>query len=191
MELAVRSAMVKLFVSDIDGCLAQPYHPLDLAQFGTLAGYIQAAGLPLSHPDFPSFSICTGRPFPYAEAIAQALGVQAPLIFESGGGMYNPKTGKISWNPGFTADLQEQVDVVKHWMVSELVPGSAMNYDYAKRTQPGVPVGRHPLLDGIIQECIIRAILRLRRQRRHMAKPQDEYHQYRERRSLHQVVSAE
>ena len=51
--------MIKLFVTDIDGCLAEPYEPYDLEALSTLRRLADGAQGPA-----PALSICSGRPYP-------------------------------------------------------------------------------------------------------------------------------
>ncbi|MGA1495494.1 MAG: HAD family phosphatase, partial [Rhodothermales bacterium] len=69
--------MTKLFVSDIDGCLAMPYEPFRMDRMRALMGRIHASGS-------PAFSLCSGRAYAYVEAMTQLLGLRVPTLFESG-----------------------------------------------------------------------------------------------------------
>ncbi len=51
--------MIRLFVSDIDGCLAEPYRPYDLQRFDALAGFVRTSGVLLDDGPLPA---PTGRP---------------------------------------------------------------------------------------------------------------------------------
>lgn len=129
--------MIGLFVSDIDGCLAEPYQPFDLEGFKTLRDYAAS-------PDetVPAFSLCSGRSYAYVEAMTQALGLTVPVLFESGGGMFDPIAAQLIWNPGFTTDVEVQLQAVRHYMAQTCLPDTAMSLDYGKRTQAGL-VGPH------------------------------------------------
>lgn len=135
--------MIKLFVSDIDGCLSEPYQPVVLPLLVKLAALVDEGQGIDEHQEIPAFSLCSGRPFPYVECVAQMLGVSQPVLFESGGGMFNPITAKVSWSPYLTDEVRREVDEVASWMVKDCVPGSSMIFDYAKRTQAGV-IGPDP-----------------------------------------------
>ena len=137
--------MIKLFVSDIDGCLSEPYDRMDLPAIVQLAEHVRLGATPGGK--HPAFSICSGRPFPYVECISQLLGVNTPVLFESGGGLFDPSTAAVSWSPRLTADIRKQIDEVSAWMIRDGIPGTSMIYDYAKRTQAGV-IG--PIHDEIV-----------------------------------------
>ena len=122
--------MVRLFISDIDGCLAAPYEPYDLPRLATLADAAAAAR--------PVLSLLSGRAFPYVEAMTQLLRLRAPVAFESGGGVFWREEARIEWNPAFTPDVEAQIADVRAWMHSDLLPALPVHYDYGKRTQAGV-----------------------------------------------------
>lgn len=130
--------MIKLFVTDIDGCLAQPYQPYDLVGFATLRRFVDDAGLPTEEHPTPAVSICSGRPYPYVEAMTQALGLTVPVLFEGGGGRFDPVAAQTTWNPRLTDEIEAEIEEVRHWFVTECVPGTKMSIDHAKRTQAGV-----------------------------------------------------
>jgi HAD superfamily hydrolase (TIGR01484 family) len=130
--------MIKLFVTDIDGCLATPYEPYDLEGLATLRRLAAEAGAPAeSHPT-PAVSVCSGRPYPYVEAITQALGLSVPVLFEGGGGRFDPVAAQTTWTPTLTDEVEAEIEKVRHWFVTECVPGTKMSIDHAKRTQAGI-----------------------------------------------------
>lgn len=130
--------MIRLFVSDIDGCLAEAYRPYDLAGFGELAGFIAEAPTLDGARRAPAFSICSGRPYSYVEAVTQALGVRLPVLFESGGGMFDPVRASVRWHPALTAALEADLEVLRRWFREAVVPGTSMMLDFGKRTQAGI-----------------------------------------------------
>lgn len=130
--------MIRLFISDIDGCLAEPYQPFALDRFQELAQLACQAGQPGDHPVLPAFSICSGRPYPYVEAVTQALGVQVPVLFEAGAGMFDPRAASVRWHPAFTEELAEQVEALRRWMVAHCIPGTSLMLDIGKRSQAGM-----------------------------------------------------
>lgn len=86
--------MDQIIFCDIDGCLVEGKHaPLDmagLAQVRHLVGQLAAQNI--------GFCLATGRPQPYAEAMAQALGLRTPFICENGAFVFHPKYDKpIKW----------------------------------------------------------------------------------------------
>jgi hypothetical protein len=129
--------MIKLFISDIDGCLSEPFQPYALEALQILAGYAVQAGA-VGQSARPALTICSGRPAPYVEAMAQALGVQVPVLFEAGAGLYDPVAARYAWHPDFSADLAAQIEAVARWIVRHIIPGTAMAFDHTKRTQAGL-----------------------------------------------------
>lgn len=130
--------MIKLFVTDIDGCLAEPYTGYDLDGLATLRRYAQDAGPPTAAHPTPAVSICSGRPYPYVEAMTQALDLTVPVLFEAGGGRFDPVAAQTTWNPAFTDEVEAEIEEVRHWLVTHCIPGTSLSLDHAKRTQAGV-----------------------------------------------------
>jgi HAD superfamily hydrolase (TIGR01484 family) len=130
--------MIELFVTDIDGCLAEPYEPYDLVGFSTFRQFIDGAGSPTAEDSAPAVSVCSGRSYPYVEAITQALGLTVPVLFEGGGGRFDPVAAQTTWNPALTDEIEGEIEAVRHWFATECVPGTQMSIDHAKRTQAGV-----------------------------------------------------
>lgn len=129
--------MIKLFVTDIDGCLATPYEAYDLDGFAALRTFAREAN-GVGTPPGPAVSICSGRAYAYVEAVTQALGLTVPVLFESGGGMFDPVAAQTTWNPAFTDEIETALDTVQHWFATECVPGTKTSVDHGKRTQAGV-----------------------------------------------------
>lgn len=130
--------MINLFISDIDGCLAEPYQPWDLNGLELLARYARAADALDRGGTRPVVSLCSGRAYAYVEAMTQALGLTTPVLFESGAGLFHPEQAKTTWNPAFTKAVEAQLNDVREWMLETCVPGTSLSLDYNKRTQAGV-----------------------------------------------------
>ena len=130
--------MIKLFISDIDGCLAEPYQPWDLGGFETLARYAREADALEQGGPRPVVSLCSGRAYAYVEAVAQALALTTPVLFESGAGLFYPAEARTAWNPAFTDEVEAQLNEVREWMLETCVPGTSLALDHNKRTQAGV-----------------------------------------------------
>jgi HAD superfamily hydrolase (TIGR01484 family) len=130
--------MITLFVTDIDGCLAQPYEPYDLDGFATFRRFVDEADSLAAEGPAPAVSVCSGRSYPYVEAITQALGISVPVLFEGGGGRFDPVAAQTTWNPALTEEVEGAIEEVRHWFATECAPGTQMSIDHAKRTQAGV-----------------------------------------------------
>ncbi len=132
--------LIRLFISDIDGCLSEPYRPIPLKKWIELARRIQHNA---NRQVQPLFTVCSGRAYAYVEAVTQALHIRCPVLFEAGGGMFFLPEARVQWNPAFTPEIEEQLQEVALWLKTVCLPGTHMQYDYGKRTQAGI-IGPYP-----------------------------------------------
>ncbi len=132
--------MVRLFLADIDGCLAAPYKAYDLDGFRYLA---EAGRRAETDATFPRLGICSGRSYAYVEAVAQALDLRGPALFESGGGRFDLQTVSIRWSPLLTDELEQALSEVRDYFHRDVLPGSGFSFDYGKRAQVGVVGADH------------------------------------------------
>ncbi|MDX1531358.1 MAG: HAD family hydrolase [Rhodothermales bacterium] len=144
--------MIRLFLADIDGCLAEPYEAFDLDGFRTLAAWGRRAE---EDPLRPRLGICSGRAYAYVEATAQALDLRGPALFESGAGRFDLPEARVRWSPLLTAELEAQLSDVRDWLRREIVRESGLMYDWTKRAQTGVV--------GLDREAVERAAERVER----------------------------
>lgn len=92
-----------------------------------------------SEPALPRIGLCSGRSYAYVEAIAQALDIRAPALFESGGGFFDLPKANIAWNPALTPTVERELDAVRAFFLDEVVAkGNGFSLDYGKRAQTGV-----------------------------------------------------
>lgn len=128
--------MIKLFITDLDGCVAHPFLSPDWEALSRIKSLnIESKNNEL----IPPLTICSGRPFPYVEAVGQWLDVEHPMLFESGGGIYDIKTNEITWNPHFNDDARKAVDEIKDWMEKTLIRNYKGTYpEFAKYTDAGL-----------------------------------------------------
>jgi hypothetical protein len=103
-----------------------------------LAAHAAEAGAPGSHATLPAVSICSGRSYSYVEAMSQALGLTVPVLFEGGGGLFDPVAAQKELSPDYTPEIAAALDDLRAWYEAEAVPGTQTSVDYAKRTQAGV-----------------------------------------------------
>ena len=128
--------MIKLFVLDLDGCVSMPFERPD---WDALHKIMLRNKESETDKNIPPITICSGRPLPYVEAIGQYLGMRMPLVFESGGGMYNPLTNKLSWNPVFNESLFAKMDDIREYVVNTLIPSHpGTMLEFTKRTDVGI-----------------------------------------------------
>ena len=138
--------MITFFVLDLDGCLTQPFQSPDW-QAVTKIRELQM--LSESDKTVPALSLCTGRPLPYAEAVAQWMGIRHTIIFESGGGFYHPVTNRLTWSPYFTREIEQESKEIRSWFGRDVItrfPG--MMLEYTKQTDVGMV---HTNVDEITQ----------------------------------------
>ena len=128
--------MIRLFLADIDGCLSEPYRPFGLDGFRQLRAWGERAE---SDARTPRVGICSGRAYAYVEATAQALGLRAPALFESGGGRFDLGEARITWNPALTPAAEDALARCRAFLLAEVVHRSpTVSFDYGKRTQAGI-----------------------------------------------------
>ncbi len=137
---------IRLFVTDIDGCLSEPYQPFDLDRLRELAALAAGVGVE-DHPSGPpALSICSGRAYPYVEAMTQLLGLRQAVVFEAGGGLFDPVKARWYWNPAFTDEISREIDEVQSWLIAEIMPGTHMGVDHSKKTQASLA---GPIVDEV------------------------------------------
>ena len=128
--------MIKLFLSDIDGCISEPYTAYDLDGVAQLRRW---AGRSETDARYPRVGLCSGRAYAYVEAVAQAVGVTGPALFESGGGRLDLADARIRWNPALTPAVERALDAARAFLLEHVVPRSeTVSFDYGKRSQAGV-----------------------------------------------------
>ena len=139
-----RALVIRLFLADIDGCLSEPYVPFDLDGFRTLRQWGDCAE---TDERYPRIGVCSGRSYAYVEATAQALGLRAPALFESGGGRFDLGDARITWNPALTPEVEDALDECRAFLLAEVVPQSkTISFDYGKRSQAGI-------VSPVVGEC--------------------------------------
>lgn len=134
--------MIRLFVVDLDGCISHPFVTPDWEAINAIRDLNIASK---NDPTIPPITICTGRPLPYAEAVAQWLCIEHPFAFESGAGLYHTQKNELTWAPELTADRLEAISELKHWAVNHVIPkypGTVA--EFTKRSDVGFI---HPLAE--------------------------------------------
>lgn len=126
------AGMIRVFVSDIDGCLGEPYQSYDLDTLRVLRERIR------EHPNAPAFSLCSGRAYAYVESVSQLMDVRAPVLFEGGGGLFDPVAARVEWHPEFTQEVEAALEEVGSWLRRDALAGTALMFDHGKRTQRGI-----------------------------------------------------
>lgn len=128
--------MIKLFVSDLDGCLAYPFQS---PEWKSISRIRELNLKSYDDEQIPKLTILSGRPMPYTEAIAQWMGVDVPMIFESGGGMYAFKDNELKWNQHFDKKARQSVVEIKEWMENNILKRYSKTIpEFAKFTDAGL-----------------------------------------------------
>ena len=88
---------------DIDGCLSpEAYGPADPA---TLARVAEHNRLAHERGDRPPLTLCTGRPLPFADAMARLVGVRGlPVVCEAGAWLLDTATYRWELDPNLTEE---------------------------------------------------------------------------------------
>jgi hypothetical protein len=121
--------VIRLFVTDLDGCLCHPFRPPD---WEPLLALTRLHARRAEDPTIPPLTLCTGRPLSFAAAVAQWLGVTVPLIIESGSGMYDPVANRLAWSPAISARAEAALDRLRPRVHRDLVarfPGTMPEFD--------------------------------------------------------------
>ncbi len=128
--------MIKFFVLDLDGCLTYPFETPDWQSITR----IRELQIQSGKDEFvPALSLCTGRPLPYAEAVAQWMGIRDTIIFESGGGFFHPLTNKLTWSPHFTDDIAKKSREIRTWFANDVLPQfPGVMLEFTKHTDVGM-----------------------------------------------------
>jgi len=127
--------MIKLFITDIDGCLSTPFKEPDWE----LLSQIRRLNKQSTHDmAVPPLSICSGRPMPYVEAAAQWLGIDRPVGFESAG-IYEVATNKVQFLSAFDDEAEQQVNQLKEWLEDEVIStDEGFILEFTKRMDAGL-----------------------------------------------------
>jgi hydroxymethylpyrimidine pyrophosphatase-like HAD family hydrolase len=130
--------VIKLFVLDIDGCISYPFETPD---WNTISKIRDLNTLSKSREEIPSLTLCTGRPLPYAEAVAQWLDIKLPFVFES--------AALYSWSENRVKTILDKepdngrslapINEFKQWLNHEILPDyPELILEFSKMMDAGV-----------------------------------------------------
>lgn len=105
---------IKLIVSDVDGCLS----PEESAGWD-LDAFVRVARI-VREQSGVQFTLCTGRPQPYVEALLKLLDVRIPAICENGAVLYSLEDNRSIYGPGVTEEKLGELREIRAWMFGEL-----------------------------------------------------------------------
>lgn len=127
--------MFKLFVTDIDGCLSYPFQT---PNWETINQIRELNLKSRSDENIPALTLCTGRPYPYAEAVAQWLDIRLPFVFESAG-LYIWEGNKIETALPDTEGALQPIYDLKKWLKSDLLPSyPTASLEFTKMMDAGI-----------------------------------------------------
>lgn len=141
--------MIKLFVTDLDGCVSYPFKTPNWEGINTLR---ELNLLSRSQPDIPPLSICTGRPLPYAEAVAQWLDIQLPFVFESAG-LFRWEGNRIETAlPSLDGILLAPINEMKTWLAKDILPKyPEATLEFTKMMDAGIVCANEDIVNEIYE----------------------------------------
>ena len=118
-DLAGAKLPFDAIICDIDGCLGPESHaPLDAPALARIA----ASNARAPRESRPVLTLCSGRPQPYAEALARLLAIRVPIICEMGVWLYDPRDNRFSIDPAISPDHLAMVRFAQAYIEREIVP---------------------------------------------------------------------
>lgn len=138
--------MIKLFITDIDGCLTTPFKVPDWELLSQIRRINKQSANDMA---VPPLSICSGRPMSYVEAVAQWLGIDKPTVFESAG-IYKLSTNEVHFLSAFDDEAEREVYELKKWLRDEIVPDyNNLIVEFTKRMDAGIVHFEKAVIDEI------------------------------------------
>lgn len=139
--------MIKLFVTDLDGCISHPFKTPDWKNIDEIRSLNIASR---ESEIIPTLTICTGRPYPYAEAIAQWLDIRIPFVFESAG-LYHWNGNRVETALNNIQEDLEPIFVMKDWIRSNILPNyPTANIEFSKMMDAGIVAPEKDVIKAII-----------------------------------------
>lgn len=148
--------MIKLFVTDLDGCISEPFKTPDWEAINE----IRKLNVESRKSDLiPPLTICTGRPFPYAEAVAQWLDIRLPFVFESAG-VFHWDGHRFETAISTDNGAIEPIRKMKKWLTTEVLPDyPGINLEFTKMMDAGI-VGMDKEVIKKLHELILSKVSR-------------------------------
>ena len=109
---------LRAIVCDIDGCLGpEAIGPADTASLARVADHNRLAR---ERGDRPPLTLCTGRPLPFADAMARIVGaVDLPIICEAGAMLMDPHTYTWELDPAIRPEHIRALGEVRAWVAAQ------------------------------------------------------------------------
>ncbi len=138
--------MIKLFVTDLDGCISEPFQTPDWEAINQIRELNIKSR---EQNQIPPLTICTGRPYPYAEAVAQWLDVKLPFVFESAG-LFHWDGHRFETHIDMENGALEPINQMKKWLREVVLPKyPGVNIEFTKMMDAGVVSADYNLIKTI------------------------------------------
>lgn len=138
--------MIKLFVTDLDGCISFPYRAPDWDHMTQIRSLNEESKFDKT---IPPLTICTGRPYPYAEAVAQWLHIDIPFVFESAA-LYLWNGNRIKTALKDENNELQPINELKGWLVNDVLPDfPTAAIEFTKKMDAGVVAPEKDVIDEI------------------------------------------
>jgi hydroxymethylpyrimidine pyrophosphatase-like HAD family hydrolase len=143
--------MVKIIVSDIDGCLSpEDSSAWDGPLFSSLMSLARKATA--RRTTLAPITLCTGRPQPYVEPLSKLLDIRMPIICENGAVVYSLDDNWSRFGPGVTREKLEGLRAVRRFIEREVLPGHPEAlYQFGKEAMLSVYSAKPKILPHIQQ----------------------------------------
>lgn len=139
--------MIKLFVTDLDGCISYPFQT---PKWNAINKIRELNIRSRTDRNIPPLTICTGRPFPYAEAVAQWLDVRTPFVFESAG-LYHWEDNRIETSLNGNDGELDPINKMRAWIIEEVLPGyPTANVEFTKMMDAGIVTPDQEVVDELL-----------------------------------------
>ncbi len=127
--------MIKLFVTDLDGCISYPFKTPKWDNINKIRDLNLKSR---SDELIPPLSVCTGRPYPYAEAVSQWLDIRLPFVFESAG-LYRWDGNRIETALENSDEDLKPIFTIKDWIRESILPKfPTTNLEFTKMMDAGI-----------------------------------------------------
>lgn len=145
--------MIKLFVTDLDGCIS---HPFKTPNWNAINEIRELNERNIEAECVPPITICTGRPFPYAEAVGQWLNIRHPFVFESAG-LYHWEGNRIETAIDSSEQALAPIREARQWIIDDVLP----NYpnailEFTKMMDAGIVCPDSSVIDEIYEIALKR-----------------------------------
>lgn len=138
-----------LLIADVDGCLLpEESVAWDPKALQPLAEWCHRSAR--GEGGLPRFTLCTGRPQPYVEALMKLLDVRLPAICESGAVFYTLPDNRAWYGPGVTPAKLRKLRELQNWLETDVLPAEKRALlQFGKMAQLSVYSEQHAVLEEL------------------------------------------